>query len=69
MLRARSQRANQKPSRPGLISDDNPGDPVPGLGGFDVPTMQQLEQCLLIGIELLQGLAFDARNNGRDEPL
>ena len=52
-----------------LISDDHPGDLVPGLGGFDTPTMQQLEQCLLIGIELLQGLAFDARNNCRDEPL
>jgi hypothetical protein len=36
------------------ISDNNPGDLVPSLGGVDTPKMQQVEQRLLIGIELLQ---------------
>src|ERR1700736_4772399 len=29
------------------------------LAGFVTPTMQELEQPLLLGIELLKGLAFD----------
>jgi hypothetical protein len=31
--------------------------------------MQELQQGRLVGIELLERLAFDAGNNRRDEPL
>ncbi|PBB52157.1 hypothetical protein CK223_31205 [Mesorhizobium loti] len=43
MLRARSQRASQKPrGRP--ISDGDPLDSLPGLAGLVAPAQQQLQQ-------------------------
>jgi len=35
---------------------------------FIAPTMQQLQQCILVNIELLQWLTLDARNDAGDEP-
>src|SRR5262249_6873750 len=52
-----------------LISDDNPLDLAPSLVGFIAPTMQKLEQTLLLSIELLKGLASNPRNKRRYEPL
>ena len=35
---------------------------------FVAPSMQQLQQCALVGSELLQRLALDARHNAGNEP-
>ena len=53
----------------GLIRDNDALDLAPGLAGFVPPTMQELQQRRLIGSELLERLALDARNNPRNEPL
>jgi hypothetical protein len=53
----------------GLISDHDALDLAASLAGFSAPTMQELEQPLLLGIELLKGLAFDAGNKRCNEPL
>src|SRR3974377_488429 len=39
------------------------------LAGFVAPTMQKSQQSLLLGIELLKGLAPDARNKRCNAPL
>ena len=66
---ARPQPARQPEAvASGLISDDDALDLAPGLARFVAPTMQDLQQRLLVGIELLERLAFNARNNRRDEP-
>src|ERR1700756_1446005 len=52
----------------GFVSDDDALDRVPGSAGFVAPAMQDLEQHVLVDIELLKGLAFDARNKRRNEP-
>jgi hypothetical protein len=52
-----------------LISNDNALDLAPSVAGFIAPTMQELEQPLFLGIELLKGLAFDARDKRCDQPL
>ena len=41
----------------------------PSLAGFAAPTMQELQQHFLLGIELLKRLAFDAGNQRRNQPL
>src|SRR5215469_13700459 len=41
---------------------------MPGLRSFLAPTMQELQQRLLIRIELFERLAFDARNNRGYQP-
>jgi hypothetical protein len=53
----------------GLISDNDALDLAPGLTGFIAPTMQELQQRRLVGIEPLEGLALDARDNRCNEPL
>jgi hypothetical protein len=53
----------------GFISGDDALDLAPSLAGFVAPTMQELQQRLLVGSELLERLAFDAGNNRRNEPL
>src|SRR5215471_21590958 len=42
---------------------------MPGQLSFLAPTMQELQQRLLIRIELFERLAFDARNNRGYQPL
>jgi hypothetical protein len=44
-------------------------DLTPGLASFVAPTMQELPQRLFVGAKLLQGLAFNAGNNRRNESL
>src|SRR5438552_2389958 len=39
------------------------------LAGFAAPTMQELQQHFLVGVELLKRLAFDAGNERRNQPL
>src|SRR5215471_3443225 len=51
-----------------LIGDGNPLDDVAGLIGFLPPTMQKLQQCILIGRELFQRLSFNSRHNTGDQP-
>src|ERR1700747_3645471 len=41
---------------------------MPGLVSLLAPTVQELQQRLLIRIELFERLAFDARNNRRYQP-
>src|SRR6516164_4219793 len=41
----------------------------PALAGFIAPTMQKLEQTLLLSIKLLKGMARNPRNKRRYEPL
>ena len=53
----------------GLISDNDALDLAPGLTGFIAPTMQELQQRRLVGIEPLERLALDARDNRCNEPL
>src|SRR5215471_12136494 len=51
-----------------LIGDGDPLDDVAGLIGFLPPTMQKLQQCILIGRELFQRLSFNSRHNTGDQP-
>ena len=51
-----------------LISDDNALDLAPSLARFIAPTMQKLEQTLLLSIELFKGMALNPRNKRRYEP-
>ena len=53
----------------GLISDNDALDLAPGLTGFIAPTMQELQQRRLVGIEPLERLTLDARDNRCNEPL
>ena len=67
---ARPQPARQPEAvASGLISDDDAFDLVSGPAGFVAPTMQELQHRLLVGIELLERLAFDAGYNRGNEPL
>src|SRR6202166_720350 len=67
---ARPQPARQpEPVASGLVGDDNALDLATRLARFGAPTIQKLQQCFLVGLELLERLAFDPRNNRRDEPL
>ena len=52
-----------------LIGNHDALDLTPGLAGFIAPTMQKLEQPFLLGIKLLQGMAFNPGNQRRYEPL
>src|SRR5215469_8988221 len=52
-----------------LIGNHDALDLTPSLGGFMAPTMQKLEQPFLVGIKLLQGVAFNPRNQRRYQPL
>src|SRR6516225_10652953 len=52
-----------------LISDDNALDLAPSLAGFIAPTMQELEQPLLLGVKFFERMAFNAGNKSCDEPL
>src|SRR6478672_10743190 len=51
-----------------LIGDDDALDVAPSLVSFAAPTMQELQQHFLVGIELLKGLAFDAGDERRNQP-
>ena len=53
----------------GPISDNDALDLAPGLTGFIAPSMQELQQRRLVGIEPLEGLTLDARDNRCNEPL
>jgi len=66
---ARSQPA-RKPEAvaSSLKADDDTLDVAPSLTGFVAPTMQELQQRFLVGIELLKRLPFDAGNERRDQP-
>src|SRR5580704_2341602 len=67
---ARPQPARQpEPVASGLVGDDNALDLATRLARFGAPTIQKLQQCFLVCLELLERLAFDPRNNRRDEPL
>src|SRR6202035_5161335 len=67
---ARPQPARQpEPVASGLVGDDNALDLAPRLARFGAPTIQKFQQCFLVGLELLERLAFDPRNNRRDDPL
>src|SRR6478736_4415260 len=67
---ARPQPARQpEPVAASLIGDDDTLDVAPSLAGFAAPTMQELQQRFLVGIELLKGLAFDAGNERCNQPL
>src|SRR5205809_3193048 len=52
-----------------LISHDDAFDRAASLAGFSAPTMQELQQSLLLGIELLKRLAFDPGDKRCNEPL
>src|SRR5262245_44954141 len=52
----------------GLEGDSDAFDSVAGLLCFLSPSMQQLQQCALVDLELLQRLALDARHDTGDEP-
>jgi len=54
---------------PSLRGDDDTLDVAPSLAGFAAPTMQELQQRFLVGIELLKRLTFDAGNERRNQPL
>jgi hypothetical protein len=56
-------------SRRRLIGDGDPLDPVSGPAGFVAPALQQLQQELRVGSDLLQRLAFKARDQTGDQPL
>src|SRR5262245_5627504 len=66
---ARSQRASQNPVAASLKGDDDTLDVAPSLAGFAAPTMQELQQHFLVGIELLKRLALDAGNERCNQPL
>src|SRR5262245_17881336 len=67
---ARAQPARQpKAVTTRLVSNDDALNRATSLASFIAPTMQNLEQPLLLGIELLKGMAFDARNKCCNEPL
>src|SRR5215472_14749291 len=51
-----------------LIGHSDPLDDLAGLIGFLLPTMQKLQQSMLIGRELFQRLAFDSRHDTGDQP-
>ena len=51
----------------GLGSDRDAFDPVSCLRLFS-PAIEQLQQGVLVDLKLLRRLAFDARNNPRNEP-
>src|SRR6201997_614705 len=61
--------AEPEPVAASLKGDNDTLDVAPRLTGFLAPTMQELEQRFLMGIKLLKGLAFDAGNERRDQPL
>src|SRR5215469_7187696 len=52
-----------------LIGNHDALDLTPSLGGFIAPTMQKPQQPFLVGIKLLQGVAFNPGNQRRYEPL
>src|SRR6202040_2693537 len=52
-----------------LIGDDDALNIASSPVRFIPPTLQQLQQGFLVGIELLKRLAFDAGNNRSNEPL
>ena len=52
-----------------FIGDRNALDHAPSLASFGAPTMQDLQQRLLVRFDLLERLAFDARNNRCDKLL
>ena len=54
-----------EPVAASLKGDDDALDVAPSLAGFAAPTMQELQQRFLLGIEFLEWLAFDARNECR----
>src|ERR1700674_5361812 len=57
---ARQQPARQpEPVASGLVGDDNALD----LARFGAPTIQKFQQCFLVGLELLERLAFDFTQN------
>ena len=53
---------------PSLEGHGNSFDSVPSLDRFSLPTTQELEQGMLVGRELLQRVALDARHNPRNQP-
>ena len=51
-----------------LKGDDDTLDVAPSLAGFVAPTLQEFQQRRLISTQPLERLAFDARNDRRNEP-
>ena len=68
MPRARSQRASQKPSRPASKATAMRVIVRPAFAASSRQRLQQLQQALLVGRELLQRLALDARHDPGDQP-
>jgi len=67
---ARTQPARQPEAvSTSLISNDDALNRAASLASFSAPTMQNLEQPQLPGIELLKGMTFDAGNKSCYEPL
>src|SRR6201988_5348289 len=58
-----------EPVAPSFIGDDDTLDVAPSLAGFAAPTMQELQQRFLVGVEFLKWLAFDAGNECCNHPL
>jgi hypothetical protein len=52
----------------GLESDRDAFDPVSCFLRFLSPAIEQIQQCALVGLELLQRLALDARHDAGNEP-
>src|SRR5450830_140474 len=66
---ARPEPARQPEAVPArLESDSDACDPVSCLLGFISPSMQQLQQCVLVDGEFLQRLTLDARYDACNEP-
>jgi hypothetical protein len=41
---------------------------MPRLKSFMTPSVHELQQLVLVGLQLLEGLAFDARDHSGDKP-
>ena len=67
---ARPQPARQPETVAGrLIGDGDPFDRMPGPAGFVAPALQKLQQQLRVGIDLLERLTLEARDQPGNQPL
>src|SRR2546428_13067085 len=53
---------------PRFIGDDDAFDLTSGLNGLMTPSVHEFQQLVLVGFQLLQRLALDARNHSCDKP-
>jgi len=66
--RAASQRASQKPSRPGLQGNRDPRDRAAGPDRLILPAMQQTKQPLRARLQLLARLTVNAGKHAGNQP-